>query len=675
MIRPPSLPRQLALVSALLLGVLALSLPGCGPLAAQQPRTLARGQTLAATLQGSAAHDYTVALNARTFVRGQANQLTVDVVITILDPAGKELARIDGPNRGPEPFQFTTDTTGTFVVRVAGFEGAGGDYTIELLRVERAATNPAGKVDQMMAAFSGPATPGVVVGVVVGGELVFARAYGMANLEHGIPFGVETASNIGSVTKHFTAMGILLLEQDGKLSLSDEVRKHIPELPDFGTPITLKNLLNHTGGYREIYNFLPMTGRQGEDAIRRDEAIRIVQSQPELQAAPNTEFNYNNTGYILLSTIIERVSGKSFPDFMRERLFQPLGMTHTRVKYRQGEVVPASAQGYVADSLGGYLSARDLAASAGAGGIYTTVGDMRRWFLNWRDGTVGGKEAIRAITTPAVLANGDTTGYGLGMSVAKLGGRTLFTHTGGDTAHRTYFGYLPELDAGVFLSSNNGSFSLAVGPQIIRAFFADRLEPEPARTAAPQGPGPEGASMSRARMEAIPGRWLIESGGASMQVEVTLEQGTLYAQPQGQQRFALVITSDSTARYQGVEAEVVFHFEADGSLRRATHIQGGRLPMRRVAQEEMGPEQLRAYQGRYFSEEIELFVRVAAGEGGGLALVLPNGSRVALKHASGEQFTGVFPYATVVFQRAGNGSLVAFTAGNGRTKGVLFRRW
>jgi CubicO group peptidase (beta-lactamase class C family) len=671
---PLAFARPLALLALLLSAAMA---PVLSParLAAQQLRSLTRGQTLTGTLQGAAPQDFAVALDARTFVRGHANQLTVDVVVTILDPAGKELARVDGPDRGPEPFQFTTDTTGTYVIRVAGFEGASGDYTLELLRVERAATSPAGKVDQMMAGFSGSGTPGVVVGVVDKGKLVFARGYGMANLEHGIPFTVETASNIGSVTKHFTAMGILLLEQDGRLSLSDDVRKHIPELPDFGVPITLKNLLNHTGGYREIYNFLPMTGRQGEDAIRRDEAIRIVQQQPELQAAPNTEFNYNNTGYILLATIIERVSGKSFPDYMRERVFQPLGMTHTRVKYRQGEIVPGSAQGYVADSAGGYLAARDLAASAGAGGIYTTVGDMQRWMLNWRDGTVGGKQAIQAITTPVVLAKGDTSSYGLGMSVAKLGGRTLFTHTGGDVAHRTYFGYLPELDAGVFLSSNNGSFSLAVGPQIIRAFFADQLEPEQPRTGAPVAAAPAGASMPRARMEAIAGRWLLESGGASMPVAVTLQEGTLYAQPEGQQRFALVITSDSTARYQGVEAEVVFHFEADGAVSRATHIQGGRIPMRKLPREELSPEQLRAFEGRYFSEELELFVRVSVGGEGGLALVLPSGNTVALKHASNLEFSGAFPYATVVFQRAGNGTVFGFTAANGRTKGVLFRRW
>jgi CubicO group peptidase (beta-lactamase class C family) len=663
--------RQYGLALFILVALMVPPLAGSGGLSAQEARPLALGQTLRGTLDSASVHQYTLTLEAGTFVLGQVNQLSVDAVVSVLDPGGEEMAEFDGPNRGPELFQFETEVSGVFVVRVTPFEEASGDYTIELMRVEPVATDPAGKVDQILAPFSEPETPGAVVGVVDGGELVFARGYGMANLEHAIPFTVEMSSNIGSVTKHFTALGILLLEQDGKLSLGDDVRDYIPELPAFGTPVTLKNLLNHTGGYREIYNFLPMTGRQGEDAIRREEAIRIVQRQPELQALPNTEFNYNNTGYILLATIIERVSGMSFPEYMRERIFEPLGMTHTRVKYRQGEIIPGSAQGYVLDSTGGYLSARDLAASAGAGGIYTTVGDIQRWFLNWRDGTVGGPEAIRAITTPDVLASGDTTGYGLGMGATKEGGRTLYTHTGGDVAHRTYFGYLPELEGGVFVSSNNGSFSTAVGPRIIRAFFGDRMEPE---EEAEEGEAEEG-SMPRERMEAIPGRWVIEGDGASLPVEVTLEDGTLYAHPLNQRRFALTIISDSTASYEGVDATVVFHFEADGTVNRATHVQGGETPMRRVAEEEMTPETLGAFEGRFFSEELELLVQVALDGEGGLILELPSGSRVALKHTTGTEFSGPFPYATVTFQRAGNGSITGFTAGNGRTKGVLFRRW
>lgn len=643
------------------------------PLQAQERRPLRQGEAVAGVLAREGAQEYEVTLDAGTFVLGRATQESVDVVITVLDPAGKRVGAFDASPRGADTFQFETEVAGRYLLRVTPFEDEAGDYALELLRVEPVAQDGPGRAGQMMAAFDGPDTPGVVVAVVREGELVFSRGYGMANLSHGIPFTAETASNIGSVTKHFTAMGILLLAQEGKLSLDDDVREHVPELPDFGTPVTLKNLLNHTGGYRELYNFLPMTGRQGEDLVRREEAIRVVQRQPELQATPNTEFNYNNTGYILLATIIERVSGKLFPDFMQERVFGPLGMDRTRVKYTQGEIIPASAQGYIPAEQGGYQEVRDLGGSAGAGGIYTTAADMARWMRNWKTGSVGGAEAYAAMTTSAVLANGDTTGYGLGMGVSQIGGRTLFTHTGGDVAHRTYFAYLPDLEAGVWVSSNNGSFSLGVGPRLIRAFFGDELEPEAEASPDAGAPAPQDGTMTSDRMEAVTGEWMADAIGLLLTVQ--LDEGRLFAQPAGQGRLALVVTSDSTAATEGAEATIVWHFQEDGSVDSATLLQGGELALRRVEVAALDADALTAFGGRYFSEELALVVEISVTAEGTLSLVVPTGDSVELTPVEGNDFSGPFPYSTVSFNRIANGSVTGFTTANGRTKGVFFRRW
>ena len=341
--------------------------------------------------------------------------------------------------------------------------------------MDRVSKGPEAGVDRLMADFTGDDRPGAVVGVVKDGELVLQKAYGMANLTDGIRFETDTRSNIGSVTKQFTAMGILLLQAEGKLSLGDDIRKHLPELKDFGTPVTIKNLLNHTGGYREVFNLLAMTGFQGEDALHRDMMIQIVQRQPELQSQPNTEFNYNNTGYILLATTIARLSGMPFPEFMRTRVFEPLGMMDTRVKAQQGEVVPHSAQGHLPLPGGGFRSTRVLGASAGAGGIYTTVEDLAKWMMNFRDAKLGGTEAISAITTPAFLENGAPTGYGLGMGVGLFGGRVVYTHTGGDIAHRAFFAYFPALESGVVIMSNHAAFDLSMGFTVAQLFFGDEL--------------------------------------------------------------------------------------------------------------------------------------------------------------------------------------------------------
>lgn len=638
------------------------------PLPAQDATPLRVGQRLSGALASDSRHTYTLSLSKGTFVFGRVDQVSVDVVVTVTGPDGDEVAEFDGPSRGPENFMFTSADAGTYVLAVAPFEGQSGEYGVLLEKAEPVATSAGRRIDQLMTPYSGDDTPGVVVGVLDGGRVVFERAYGMADLSFGVPFEVGTPTNIGSVTKQFTAMAILLLRNDGLLSLDDEVREHIPELPDFGTPVTLKNLLNHTGGFREIYNFLPMDGREGEDHIRREEAIEIVQRQPELQAAPNTEYNYNNTAFILLSMVVERLSGKTFPEFMQERVFGPLGMRGTRVKYRQGEIIPGASTPYVPAEEGGWRSARDLSASAGAGGIYTTFRDMTRWMLNYRDATVGGPETIGLMTTRNVLESGDTTGYGLGIGIGTVRGRTRYAHTGGDTAHRTWFSYYPELDAGVFMSSNNATFTFPPMGEIEELFFGDRLEPAPAGTTEDEGPA---TAMPPERMEAIAGDWIIEAPG--LPVTFSFQNGQLWAEPQGQSRIQVTPTSDSTVAHQALSVSIVFHFEADGSVSRATFTQGQASPMTRRQADEMSVDALESLAGRYYSRERELWVEVRVDDGG-LVLDRLRADPLKLSNRSGLTFSGTFPFAEIEFQRASNGSITGLVAGNGRTKGVLFVR-
>lgn len=635
---------------------------------AQEVRDIRRGQSIPGTLASDAKHRFAVSLDEDTFVFGEVDQLSVDVVVTVLDPDGDEVRRFDSPARGPEKFTFESEAEGRYIIEVTPFEEAEGDYVLEILRTERVASDPEDRVDQLLMPFSDGDTPGAVVGVVVDGSLRFSRAYGMANLSHGIAFETGTISNIGSVTKQFTAMGLLLLQAEGRLSLEDDIREHIPELPDFGTPISLRNLLNHTGGYREIYHLMPMTGYQDEDAFSRDKVIQIVQRQPELQALPNTEFNYNNTGYILLATTIERVTEMTFPAYMKTKIFTPLGMTDTRVKGYQGEIIPGSAQGYLNAEAGGYRTARDLAASYGAGGIYTTVEDLSRWMMNYRDQTLGGPDAIGAITTNTILNSGDSTGYGLGMGLGALRGRTLYQHTGGDTAHRAYFGYFPELESGVIILSNNGSFNLGVARQIALAFFEDRFDPEEVEEESVE----TAEGMSEERLAAIAGDWRIVA--PSLDIVYSVEKGELYAQATGQRRFKVVPNSDSTAAFQGVPATVTFHFEEDGTVNRATHHQGPSVPMKRVEKIELTADDLAAFVGRYYSEEVETLFEMTVEDGKLVAHNIRMDPLTLTPRDVDEFSSSAFFFKTIAFQRSGNGQITGFMGSNGRTKNVWFRR-
>ncbi|HEX9728268.1 MAG TPA: serine hydrolase domain-containing protein [Gemmatimonadales bacterium] len=653
------------LIAVFLLSLVVAS-PGAGQATQLRPNTPVAGE-----LGGADKHTYEIRLGADRFVYGEANQQTVDVIVTVLGPDGEQVGRWDGPARGPEPFQFDAEAAGVYRIEITAFENASGRYALVLKRIEPIATAPEARADQLMVAYSSSANPGGVIGVVRNGTVVFVRGYGMANLTHGVPFTAETRSNIGSVSKQFTAFAILLLANQGTLSLDDEVRTHIPELPAFDQPVTIQNLLNHTGGYRELYNTEPITGWQGEDALSRDEAITIVQRQPALQTPPGSEFNYNNTGYILLAEIVTRVTGVAFPDWMREHVFGPLGMEHTIIKRGHGEIIPGSAQGYVPADSGGYREARDLAASYGAGGIYTTVGDLSKWLRNFHDPKVGGAAVMALMVERGVLTNGDTIPYARGLAVGTRRGLRMISHGGADVAHRAMVMYFPEIDAGVISLSNVANFNGQIPGRLADAFFEAQMENEAATATAE--PGDE-VIVAPAVLDRYVGRY--QGEGVALTITYTRAGERFYAQATGQREIDLVAQSDTVFGYEGVEATVTFHADGSGPVQRATHHQGGRdLPLARLPPYAPTTAELQAFAGRYYSEEIETFYTLAVND---TALVarnrrLPN--EIVLTPKKEDQFSGSASFfGTVDFVRGEDGAVTGFTVSNGRTRGIMFEK-
>ena len=325
-------------------------------------------------------------------------------------------------------------------------------------------TSTQAQVDSLMAPFDQADGPGAAVAVVRGGEMIFSKAYGRANLTHDVPFSLDTPSNIGSVSKQFTARAILLLAERGQLSLDDDIRTHVPEVPDFGPTVTLRHLLTHTSGYRETINTFLLAGRRIDkgDYIGPDDHLWLLHQQPTLQHEPGTSWNYNNTGYQLLATVVERVTEQSFPTWMEANVFNPLGMTCTTVRSSQMQIVAYRAQGYAPAGEDQFRAVRDFGLE-GASNMYSTARDLVQWLKNLESGTLGGPDVSRAMMTPHVLANGDTSNYGFGLFVGEHRGLDQLWHGGAAVGHRAALLYYPEIDAGVITLSNSGAFD-AGGP-------------------------------------------------------------------------------------------------------------------------------------------------------------------------------------------------------------------
>jgi CubicO group peptidase (beta-lactamase class C family) len=653
------------------LGVLLLVfLPG--GLGAQAARTLEPGRTYTEVLAPGERHEYELALEGQWFVAGRVDQDGLDVDVTIHGPGGDQAGRFAIMGRGgPEFFRLTTEEGGTYVIAVApSSEDGTGAYRIRLNRSEPVATTPEGKIDQVMAMF-GEDTPGAIVAVIRGGEVDVARSYGLANLSHGVPFTERTVTNIGSTSKQFTGFAVALLHARGELSLDDDVRDYIPELPDFGETVTLRHLASHTGGYREFVNTLLLAGRMvmESDHIGPDEVVQVVQNQPRLQNSPGAEFNYNNTAFGLLTMVVERVTGVPFEDWMTREVFRPLGMNSTVVRAHTGQVIPGRAAGYT-PSEAGYREVRDLGASMGAGGIYTTVGDLARWMGNFRTARLGGPDVIRELTSPNVLTTGDTTNYGLGIFIDSDRGLTRWQHGGADIAHRSTFVYYPDLDAGYVVLSNYAAAPGAAGRTVAEAFFGEHMErPSDPAEAAPSA-SPVAVTLTPTMLDLYVGRYELTTM-PGMVLSIVNEGGTLHLQVAGQS-MPLTATSDSTFALQAVDAQVTFHRGSEDDLPSLTFHQDGDHPARRLP-DVVEAVDLTQYEGRYFSAELETFYVLEAGDER-LVIRHRRFGTAPLEHSEGDTFTGSLPVSLMVFERDDTGRVTGFHAGNGRARDVWFER-
>jgi CubicO group peptidase (beta-lactamase class C family) len=526
------------------------------------------------------------------------------------------------------------------------------------------------KISQLLEPYNQPGTPGGILMVMRDGAIICQKAFGMANLQHDISFGENTLTNIGSTSKQFTAFAIALLQKQGRLKVSDDIRKYLPELPDLGHTVTLAHLISHTSGYREFFNTMMMTGIAASDEIRRSEVIPMIQRQPELQNIPGETWNYNNTGYILLAMVVEKVTGESFDKWMNTNVFKPLGMDHTLVRMDPRQVVSGSAQGYAKDDQGNFRELSDLYVSTGAGGIYTTAGDLAKWIGNYFNPVLGDQSLVEQMTTPYVLNSGDKTNYGFGLSVDKLNGLERFQHGGADIAHRSQFFVFPTIRGAVVFLSNNAGIAQDIPVKAAEIYFADVME---INKDDEFNYDQEYVGFDPEKFDDFAGRYSLEPAPDFI-LEFEREGSKYYSLPTGQPRVEIFPGSDSTFFLKIVKAGITFHRDATGKVNSMTLHQNGRHKANRIMGDAWNPsgDDIAAYSGRYFSEELETWYTVTLNDENQLVLRHRRSGDIQIKPNKPDHFNGSMPIAVVNFVRDEQNRVTGFKASNGRTTNVLF---
>jgi CubicO group peptidase (beta-lactamase class C family) len=328
------------------------------------------------------------------------------------------------------------------------------DLGLEQAAVQTAAPSISADVDRIFAKWNTSTTPGCAVGAAVDGRPTIAKGYGMADLEHDVRITPDSIFEAGSVSKQFTAAAILLLARDGKLSIDDPVRTYLPELPDYGVPLTIRHMLNHTSGLRDWGSVEGIAGwPRGTRTYTHAHVLEIVSHQKSLNFTPGTRWSYSNTGFNLAAMIVSRVSGKPFADFTRERLFAPLGMTHTSWRDDFTRILKNRALAY-ADRNGDFHLAMPFENVYGNGGLLTTVGDLLTWNQNFTSPTVGDAAFVAMQQQPGKFNDGRPHTYAFGLMIGRENGIRIVEHSGSTGGYSAHLLRLPDQKISVAVLCN-----------------------------------------------------------------------------------------------------------------------------------------------------------------------------------------------------------------------------
>lgn len=511
----------------------------------------------------------------------------------------------------------------------------------------------AAKVDRIFAKWN-RSTPGCTVAASVDGQQKLAKAYGMADLEHDVANTPDTIFEAGSVSKQFTAAAVLLLAQDGKLSLEDPVRKYVPELPAYSAPITIRHILTHTSGLRDWGNIVAIGGwPRGKRMHTHAHALDVIARQRSLNFEPGTRWSYSNSGYTLAAIIVDRVSGMSLADFTKTRIFEPLAMTHTSWRDDYTRVVKNRAIAY-SSAADGFHTNMPFENVYGNGGLLTTVGDLMKWNENFVTPKVGGAEFVRLQLERGRLRDGRAHNYAMGLGIESYNGLPVVQHAGATAGYTAMLLRFPEQHLSV-AALCNAAMADAPAPRYAAAVADLYLEGALSSTDAKTK-----HTLTREELQAV--RGLYRNVATSTPLRLIEEKGNLRIRNGPQLR----PTSGTVFTYASSKLEVT----SPGHVR-VTDAFGADDRFERVERATPTASDLTQLAGTYVSDEAETLFTVVV-EGDSLMIKRRPDTTLELAPVFADVFDG--PGGLIIFRRDSAGRPIALSVVDDRVWDLRFER-
>jgi CubicO group peptidase (beta-lactamase class C family) len=477
-------------------------------------------------------------------------------------------------------------------------------YFVLFITFSATSQNITNDIDGLFSMWKNSNGPGGVVLVTQNNKTVFEKAYGLENISYKIPNTSESVFNIGSMSKQFTAMGIVLLLMEGKLSIDDDIKNYLPELNNFGKPITIRYLLHHTSGLRSSPELFGLAGWRDGDAISNEDVYRYLTKQTALNFEPGSEYMYTNSGYVLLAKIIENVSKQNFKSWMKEKIFQPLQMNATFIEENSSNVISKVATSYseIEPSVFNYVENNDL--TYGASNVYSTSKDVLKWMKNFNEASTKWQSAFEMLKTVDVLNSGQKNNYGFGVFVDDFFGNLRIQHTGAIAGFRSVMYSYPDDNLEIIILSNFASNQLAkTADQISQLFLQSKLLSETHKVEI------KSIFLNDEVLKKYEGMYWSDKNNYSRKIYV--DNNTLWYLRSNNKKSPLIPITATEFQMGGINEKLIVHFDVNTNTMKLISADNSIDVFEKYVDKPLLVEDLKEYTGTFYSSELETFYTIS----------------------------------------------------------------
>ena len=525
------------------------------------------------------------------------------------------------------------------------------------------------KIDSLFVEWNQPNHPGGAIGIMKDGKTVFSKSYGLASLEYLVPNSTETIFNTGSVSKQFTAMGIVRLHEQGKLSVDDDIRKHLPELPDFGEVITIRHMLHHTSGLRSLHAMLELAGWRGDDSRTNEDLNRFLLKQRDLNFKPGEENLYCNTGYMLMVNIIEKVTEEKFRDWMKKSIFEPLGMIHTYVEDNYSRIVPNNATSYYNSNP--MQRAVEYWGYVGSGNAHSTTNDLLKWLANFHSPQSNWETSFKLLQTLDPLNNGSENNYAFGVVIDQYGGAKRIQHGGAIGGFRAYVCSYPDQQLNIAVLTN---FSAGSPGQKASQISEILLEKTKIETSKKVNNTHKPITLSKDQLNKFEASYWNDKDTYAR--KIYLKNDTLrYARSASNESFLSPI-GQNEFQMMGVGADVIVKFELAKNGEKTMIVLIDSDPpiiSKAFTPSVASTAEMKSYTGTFYSPELETTYTVFMKDEK-LKWHHARHGDYDIKILKADILEGDWPFNIIKYKRDKNGTITGILVSNGRVKNCWFEK-